>query len=867
MAFYDQTTDVVLSALHATAAGLDAAHVAQRQQEHGFNELKAKQTVSAWKLLFGQFQDFLIWILLVAAVVSFVMGERIDAIAIFAIVVINAVLGFVQEMQAEKSIAALKNMQSPEATVRRGGAKFRIAARELVVGDIIELGEGDKIPADARLLEVHQLQVDESILTGESVPVEKVSTAIAGKQGIGDQKNCVFGSTIVTRGKGLAVVIRIGMQTEVGQIAASVQEDDDKVTPMQKSLDKLGKQLGILCLVLVVPGAVIGIIEGKDPLSMFMTAVSLAVAAIPEGLPIVVTLALAFGTKRMLKVGALIRRLPVVETLGSTDVICTDKTGTLTQNKMSAEQIAVFDAQGKLMPLPTTDWLQQHGAAQQEFLTNVVLCNDATALTGDPTEMALVKLGEIANLEIGRLSQVQPRLDEIPFNSTDKFMGTLHRYGSQYRAYFKGALEVVLLHCTHVSTAANKLLLTSEDRQQITLTASGMAEQGLRVLAFAYYDQQDDKLGTPHDWVFGGLVALQDPPRAEVPAALAECAAAGVRVVMITGDHAVTAAAIGAQIGLPKSKTLVGAEIDALSDEMFLAAIEEHSIYARVSPQNKLRILQAHQSKGRIVAMTGDGVNDAAAIKKADIGIAVGSGTDLAKDVADMILLDDNFATIAKAIREGRNIFNNIKKFLRYLIGANLGEVMVVFLSILLGMPLVLYPIQILFINLVTDSLPALALTVDQDDPSVMNRPPINPQKEILSGLLSFALIIGTLCTVSVLGVFILIWKTGGGLEQARTAAFATMVIYEFFVVFSARSDRSAFDLGIFSNKYLWGAVGLGTALQLLVIYLPFFQTIFRTVALPMQSWVPILISASSGFVILEFFRYLSKRFSVSHNR
>lgn len=874
--------------------GLTAEEAEARLEEYGPNELEKRERISPLRIFLEQFTGFLVVILIVAALVSFLIGEMVDAFAILVIIVLNGILGFVQEYKAERSLEALKSLETPEAKVIRGGREREIAARDLVPGDLIALDEGDRIPADARLTEASYLLTEEAILTGESTPVSKDTAPLQGQVAIADQRNMVFSGCMIAKGRGRALVVGTGMETEVGKIAHMVQTAETRMTPLQLALDHLGKTLGVICIAVAIPGFLIGVLEGRDRIEMFMMAVSLAVSAIPEGLPIVVTIALALGTKKMVERNALIRKLQIAEALGSTDVICSDKTGTITHNKMTVTDLFIpsqgyfkvsgegYSGEGefwrvpanpsratlpmeKVHTVPSREEIMQDGGLSL-LLKIGALCNDAEADIGDPTERSLLFLAAKGELDYISLRREHQRIDEIPFDSANKYMAVLAKEvregGENALALIKGAPEVVLDFCQYIHLNGQVGELTSQTGEEIQEITEDMSGRALRVLAMAYKEVPErGGFKELEGYIFVGLVGMLDPPREEVKPALRVCEEAGVRVVMITGDHKLTAKAIADQIGLDYREILTGEDLDRIEDQEFREVVEETSIFARVSPRHKVRILKALQENGHIVAMTGDGVNDAPAVKNADIGVVVGSGADLTKSIADLILLDDNFATISKAIEEGRHIFYNIKKFVRFLLSANFDEIAEVLTSILLGIPLPFLPLQILWLNLATDSLPALALTADTLDPLVMKRGPYVPRKEIFRGVLSFSLVAGLIAYVSTFGLFLMeyyLWGTP--LDKARTMAFTATVFFEFWVVFSCRSERSAFEIGIFSNKPLLLAIFAGVSLQLFAVYVPFAQPIFRTVPLGLLDWGKILVSSSAGFVVIETARAISRR-------
>lgn len=850
--------------------GLDKEQVQKRLEEFGPNKLKEKKGYSIFSLIISQFTDLLVIILLIAGFFSFIVGEHIDAIAIFSIVVVNGLLGFFQEFKAEKSMEALKKMETLEARVWRDNKEISVNAEEIVPGDIIALYEGEKVPADARLIEAHSLEVDESMLTGESLPVSKATGVLATNLALADRKNMVYSGCVVTKGRAKALVVMTAMNTEIGKIATQIQETEEGLTPLQKALEKLGKVLGIISLAVAVPGLVLGILFGRDVIEMLMMAISLAVSAIPEGLPIVVTIALALGIKRMVKVNVLVRKLSTAEALGGTDVICSDKTGTITHNQMTVTDIFVpkvglykvsgsgFDTDGKItFDKKESKKLGVKGSGNDKILAqaveNSVLSSDATFDFGDPTEKALVIALRKLKLHEEPLRQECPRLDEIPFNSADKFMAVTVKRNKKDIAILKGAPEVVFEFCK----------LSKQEKAALSKINEDLALQGLRVLAVAEKTLTGkNKMNQLKDYQLSSLIGMYDPPREAVKESIRLCHGAGIRVVMITGDHKNTAEAIAKKIGLDSEGVLTGSEIDALSETQFKKKVEKVNIYARVSPKHKVQILTTLQELGHQVAMTGDGVNDAPAIKKADVGVAVGSGTDLTKGISDLIILDDDFSTIPKAIKEGRRIFFNIKKFVRFLISANFDEILEIFTSIMLRIPLSFLPIQILWLNLATDSLPALALTTDVAEKDIMKKKPYHPDKEILHGVLPFSILAAIIAYVTTFGLYLmalLVWKLPT--EHARTLAFSSTVLFEFFLVFAIRSDKSAFKIGIFSNKLLLLSVVLGVVGQIFAVQHPLGNEIFKTIPLSSKDWGLVLMSSSSGFVVIETLKWVQTRY------
>lgn len=865
---YSKKPEELFRLLNSDAKGLSSDLAKSRLAQFGPNKIEQKKGYSIFGLIWEQFNDILTWILIIALIFSFIIGEEIEAIVILLILIINGLLGFFQEFKAEKSLEELKNIESLTTVTLRDGKEQEIPARELVPGDIIFLNEGDKIPADARLLDVQQLEVEEAILTGESKGANKESGLLPKNTALGDRTNMVFSGCIVTRGKARALVIRTGMKTEMGKIADDLQQVEDRYTPLQKALAHLGKIFGLVSLAVAVPSLVIGVLMGRDVTEMMMLAVSLSVSAIPEGLPVVVTIALAAGIKKMIKFNVLVRKLSTAESLGGTNVICTDKTGTITHNQMTVTKVFLaeagfFDISGHGLETEgeaakDTDLDQQFklkaASENQDQLKQMahdfVLCSDATLEVGDPTEQALIILGEKLGISHFELKEKYSRTDEVPFNSDNKFMKVVVENQGRQRAIVKGATEKVL-------EMSN---LSDEQAEEIKQINNYLSKQGLRVLSVAARDfETGQEIQNSNNFKFQGLVGMYDPPRKEVPEAVKNCHRAGIRVIMITGDHKKTAEAIADKIGLDSMGAYSGQEIDEMDDSYFTKVVNEANIFARVSSRHKVKILKELQRQGNQVAMTGDGVNDAPAVKSADVGIGVGGGTDLTKGVSDMILLDNNFASISLAIQEGRHIFFNIKKFLRYLTSSNIDEIMVVLTSIILGLPLSLLPLQILWINLASDSLPALALTADPPDPNVIDQKPYDPKKEIFSGIIQFAFIVALLCYVLTYGffVYLLMWAQVP-LVKARTMSFTTTVFFEFFLVFAIRSTDPAKLKDLINNKFLLGAILLVALAHVAIIYLPFLQNIFSTTSMSLRDWGWVMLLASSGFWGVELLKRLN---------
>jgi len=854
--------------------GLTQAEAQRRLVEYGPNELIERDRKNPWRILWEQLIAIMVVILIIAAVISALLGDYIDAVAIIVIVVLNAILGFTQEYRAEKAMAALKKLSVPTVKVRRDSQVQEISASELVPGDIILLEAGALVPSDARLLESINLHTQEAALTGESEPVEKNIAILTGENlPLGDRRNMVHMGTEVTYGRGLAVVTETGMHTELGHIAEMIQTVEREQTPLQRRLEQLGRGLAVIALGIVTVVFVLGILRGEDARLMLLTAISMAVAAIPEGLPAVVTIALALGAQRMLKRRALIRKLPAVETLGSVTVICSDKTGTLTENRMT---VTILDVLGETQSIdallskgtPVLDadltFLKQPRVRSLGLLVKAAtLCNDAVLerkqndgnyyrAIGDPTEGALVVAAAQLGMLKPELDTRWPRVAEIPFTSERKRMTTIHRVDvfpnqtdapwrdAPYVAFGKGAVDSLLDITSQVWSGDRAIPLTDELRQRMLAANDSLAQDGQRVLGIVFRplsmlpeNVEEDVL--EREVTFIGLVGMIDPPRQEVKEAIQTCKTAGIRPVMITGDHHLTALNIARELGISgNGRAMTGQELAQLSMEELDHFVEDVQVYARVSPDHKLKIVQALQDRGHIVAMTGDGVNDAPALKKADIGVAMGiTGTDVSKEAADMVLLDDNFATIVSAVREGRVIYDNIRKFIKYTLTSNSGEIWVMLLAPFLGMPLPLLPLQILWINLMTDGLPGLALTQEPAEVDTMRRPPHHPQENIFAGgMLRHIFWIGLLMGLVSLGVGWWAWSADKSYWQ--TIVFTTLTLSQMGNALAIRSGReSLFKIGLFSNKALLGAVLLTFILQLAVMYLPFMQEIFKTVALP----------------------------------
>lgn len=837
--------------------GLSETESSARLKQNGKNTLAEQKSPTFFARFIAQFNDFMIIILLAAAAVSFsislIQGDAdfVDPIIILIIVILNALLGVIQESRAEKSLEALKSISAPHASVIRSGKILQIPASELVVGDVILLKTGDLIPADARLITADSLQTDESSLTGESTPVSKTAdTLLPPDTPLAERKNLVLSSSSVLSGHAKAVVVKTGMQTEVGRIADMILTADTELTPLQKRLADVGKMLGLSALIICGVVFIFGILRSIPPFEMFMTSVSLAVAAIPEGLPAIVTIMLAIGVQRMAAKNAIIRNLPSVETLGSASVICSDKTGTLTQNKMKVTHIESCD---KILTLTLAS-----------ICNNTVSENDK--LIGSPTENAIILAAEDSNIKKAMLDKAYPRISEIPFDSSRKMMTTLNRCNHSRRMITKGAPDILLSLCTHYYDGKNRIPLTEKKCRDILSQNESMAQNALRVIAVAYRDLSETEKIEEKNLTFCGLIGMIDPPRPEVKNAVALCKKAGIKPVMITGDHILTASAIAKEIGImtDKSKAMTGSELDLLSQPQLKKIIRNYSVFARVTPEHKVRIVKAWKANGETVAMSGDGVNDAPALKTADIGCAMGiTGTDVAKSAADMILTDDNFATIVEAVRQGRGIYANIKKAVQFLLSSNIGEILTIFMGLMFGWSTPLVAIQLLWVNLVTDSLPAIALGLDPVDKFVMDAPPINSRKGLFADGLGITIalegcMIGALALAAFSAGANIFDIYGGEPIIGRTMAFAVLSLSQLVHAFNMRSEHSVFSVGLFSNKYLVGSFILGSLLQVSVISLPKLSSIFKVTPLSADQWLITAFFALLPLAIVE----LQKRFN-----
>lgn len=882
--------------------GLGPEEAEARLKEHGPNELSEGERISPLTILLNQFKDFMVLVLMGATLVSGLLGEYLDAITIVAIIVLNGILGFVQEFRAERSLRALKQLSAPSAKALRSGSVEHIPASQLVPGDIVLLESGDRVPADIRWLECSALTCEESALTGESLPVSKHADPIPAEEvPVGDQKNIGFMGTMVTRGTGRAIVVRTGMNTEMGTIADLIQSTDSQETPLQRRLEQLGKILIYLSLALTVVVVLAGILHGQPAVSMFLAGVSLAVAAIPEGLPAIVTIALALGVQRMIKRNAIVRKLPSVETLGCASVICSDKTGTLTQNKMTVTRVwnggRALEVTGEGYA-PTGAVLDKgkpadmkHDPSLRRLLQIGALCNNAeiyeTAaaqgpakkkgkakgkeerpetgssgirvweLKGDPTEGALVTLAAKMGLTTSTLAASYTRDKEFPFDSERKLMSVIVSHAGGRTVCTKGAPDVLLSRCSYMLWEGQVVPCTPTLRQKALDANEAMASDALRVLGLAYRElrtgeQPDSDKEAESQLIFAGLAGMIDPPRREVRDAISVTRRAGIKTVMITGDHGTTAEAIAHQLGILQrgGKVLTGSQLTRMDDDALDKISDDVSVYARVSPEHKLRIVKSLQRKGHVVAMTGDGVNDAPAIKAADIGIAMGiTGTDVTKEASALILGDDNFSTIVAAIEEGRSIYENIRKFIRYLLASNVGEILTMFFAMLIGLPLPLVPIQILWVNLVTDGLPAMALGVDQPEKDLMEHKPRGAKENIFARRLGWKIVSrGLLIGLCTLAAFWLTLRSAPNdpaqLVQAQSVAFATLVMAQLIHVFDCRSSRSVFHRNPFQNRALVLAVLSSVLLMVAVMYIPTLQPVFKTVPLGFRDWALTIVAA-----------------------
>lgn len=870
--WYNKSSNETVDELNSNLLnGLSSKEASHRLDKYGKNKLLTKKKKSILQLFLAQINDAMIYILLGAAIISGFLGEITDSLIILLIIIINAVIGVVQESKAEKALESLKEMSSPKALVKRNGVIKEISSEDIVPGDIIVIDSGRIIPGDLRLIETVNLKIDESAFTGESVPSEKDANFISKdlKLGIGEQHNMAFMSTLATYGRGTGIVIGTGMNTEIGKIAKMLDEEKEDKTPLQHKLEQLGKLLGFLAIGICVLIFIISIFQGRNLLEMFLTSISLAVAAIPEGLPAIIAIVLALGVQRMVKKNAIIRKLPSVETLGSVNIICSDKTGTLTQNKMTVTKYYIPEELNLIENINLKD------TSSKLLIKTMVLCNDATftkdSKTGDPTEIALQEIGFKLNLPSEKLNKTYQRIEEVPFDSSRKLMTTVNKYEDSYYVFTKGAIDSLLKICNNILIGEDVLTLNEVYRNKILAAADNMSNDALRVLAFAYKNIDNETFtidSLENNLTFIGLVGMIDPPREEVKDSIMLCKEAGITPVMITGDYKNTAFAIAKDLNIIDNinQAISGADIDNFTSEDFAKKINNYRVFARVSPEHKVKIVKAFKSHGNIVSMTGDGVNDAPSLKVADIGVAMGiTGTDVAKGASDMILTDDNFTTIVSAVEEGRKIYANIKKSIIFLLSCNIGEIITLFVAILLNWATPLLPIHILWINLITDSFPALALGVDPSDEGVMKYPPRNPKESIFLRRDKFQLIFNGI----IIGVLTLCaFKIGEylyptSLIHAQTMAFVVLSISQLFLALSLRNSRkSLFSIGFFSNKYLIYSIILGMALQILIISFAPIASIFKVYSLSINDWILVAGLSIIPLILNELFKYIRNKSS-----
>ncbi len=856
MPFYNKTVEETLKELNTSEKGLSEEETEKRLKQYGKNELKKKESISQLKIFLNQFKNYIIWILFAVVLISIFLQRFIDAGIILAILILNAVLGFVQEFKAEKTIRELSKLTSPHAIVIRDNKKQIISAEELVPGDIIIIETGNYIPADARIIESFNLKVDESILTGESTSVDK-NTEITEKEQVTEQKNMLFSSTLCVYGKAKAVVTTTGMKTEIGKIAKEIQKIKETKTPLLEKLNELGKTISIGIIIISLFIFLIGSLLSKDIINTFLVAITIAVAAIPEGLPAIITITLALGLQALSKKNVLVRRLPAVETLGSTTIIASDKTGTLTKNEMTVKKIFMnnniievtgegYDTEG--------NFKYDHKKVKLEDLKQLMqiayLCNnsDLNSLTGDPTELALKVVAKKSKVNIKKYEKV----DEIPFSSEEKYMATKHTTGKREFYYFKGAPEKILDMCSYVHINGRTKWMSKKDKEKILNIGEEMASEALRVLGFAYSKGKSTK-----NLVFTGLIGMIDPPRKEVKGAIELAEKAGVRVIMITGDHKETAKAIAKEVGIT-GKIITGEDIDNMTNYELKKLSKDINVYARVTPKHKIKILETLDPKKEVIAMTGDGVNDAPALKKADIGISLESGTDVAKQASEMILKDNNFSSIVDAIEIGRGIYRNIKKFIYYLLSCNLGELITIFIATVFGFPLVLLPIHILWVNLVTDGFPALALGMEPVEKSVMHSKPRKKNSPIINKKNAVNMILsGILIAAGTLFMF-KIYNNYFGLMYAQTISFTTLMMFQMFNALNARTSDSIFKTDFFSNKKLLYAIALSILLQIIIIYL--FGSLFQVTQLTLIDWLYVMLVSSSILIFMEIRKFIFKK-------
>ncbi|MCR1933176.1 cation-translocating P-type ATPase [Clostridium tepidum] len=870
--YFQKSIEETMKYFNVTKKGLNSKEVKRQRDQYGYNELVEKKKNTILSVFLEQFKDFLVIILIIAGIISMVTGNIESTIVIFAVITLNAILGTVQHIKAENSLNSLKKLSSPHAKVIRDGKKIELLSKEIVPGDILILEAGDYVPADGRIIENYSIQVNESSLTGESESVLKSVDIISENDiALGDQKNMIFSGSFVTYGRATVVVTNTGMNTEIGKIASLIEDTQEKETPLQVSLDDFGKKLAMIILIISALIFLLDIYRGSSVLNSLMFAVALAVAAIPEALSSIVTIVLAIGTQKMASENAIIKKLKAVEGLGSVSVICSDKTGTLTQNKMKTEKIYTDNK------IFESNEFDLKNSVQNLLIKASILCNDATVQQdkkiGDPTEIAFVELGKNYSLDELKLRKTYPRLSEIPFDSNRKLMSTSHKFDGQYLMITKGAVDVLLKRIKYIKTSEGIKEFTDENKKKVESVNYEFSQNGLRVLAFAYKEIKEDvelSMEDEDNYIFLGLISMVDPPRKESYTAVKQCIQAGIKPVMITGDHKITASSIASQIGILRTndEAIEGVELDKISDEELKDRVENISVYARVSPEHKIRIVKAWQEKGKIVAMTGDGVNDAPALKQADIGIAMGiTGTEVSKNAASMILTDDNFATIVKSISNGRSIYSNIKNAIRFLLSGNTAGILSVLYASLFALPVPFAPVHLLFINLLTDSLPAIAIGVEQTKNDLINEKPRNINEPILSkNFLKGILNEGILITIFTMVAFHIGLK-GYGENLAATMAFATLCLSRLFHGFNCRSNSSIFKIGLFSNKYTWIAFSTGFFLLNLVLAFDPLKELFQVSPLNIEHYIYIYILAALPTIIIQAYRFIFKeKFNLTHS-
>ena len=863
--FFSKSSKDVLNHFNVTKEGLSTEQVNKSKEENGFNELTEKKKKSVLVVFLEQFKDLLVGILIVAALISMATGDVESTLVIFAVIIMNAILGTVQNVKAEQSLNSLKALSSPNAKVIRNGVKVEIPSREVVPGDIVVLEAGDLVVADGRIIESFSLQVNESALTGESESVNKFEEVIDSEEvALGDQKNMVFSSSLVTYGRALIVVTNTGMTTELGKIATLMEQTKQKKTPLQITLDDFSKKLATIILIICIIVFGLSVYRQTEILDALMFAVALAVAAIPEALSSIVTIVLALGTQKMAKENAIIKNIKSVEGLGCVSIICSDKTGTLTQNKMTTKQIFVDNSLIESEDIKFNDNL-----VQKDLMRAAILCNDSTSVDGkeigDPTEVALVNLGHVHSLNEQDVRDEFKRLKEIPFDSDRKLMSTLHYIDNKYVMYTKGALDVLLDRTTHIRTSEGVKEITQADKDRILNTNQYLSENGLRVLSFAYKELDSEKelsLDDENNYTFLGLISMIDPPRVESAEAVKDCIMAGIKPIMITGDHKITASAIAKQIGILQEgdMAVTGLELDKMSDEELNKKLSHISVYARVSPENKIRIVDAWQNKGKIVAMTGDGVNDAPALKQADIGIAMGIiGTEVSKDAASMILTDDNFATIVKSITNGRNVYRNIKNSIKFLLSGNMSGIIAVLYASIMNLSVPFAPVHLLFINLLTDSLPAIAIGMEKSSKDLLKDKPRDSKESILTKDFMIEIAFeGLLIAIFTIIAFHIGLSTGNK-EIASTMAFSTLCLARLFHGFNCRGKKSVFSLGVFSNKFSWYAFGTGLVFLNAVLFIPPLQNLFQVASLSSSLVLAIYLLAFFPTLVIQVYKVFAK--------